>query len=211
MPVDLLQFELDALRRLAEQWGEPAYRGNQLYHALYAEGQFDFVRMTNLPLALRERLAAEASVGLPEIAGRFRSRDGSARYLLRLADGKTIETVWMPSQGRQTLFISSQAGCAVDCHFCATAQLGLIRNLTAGEIVGQVVVVLADNRDRLLPRTNVVLMGQGEPLLNYDNTLRAVHRMADPEGMNIPLRRITLSTSGIVPGIHRLAGEAARP
>ena len=120
MLVDLLQLDLEALRRLAGEWSLPPFRGNQLYHALYAEKQFDFARMTNLPLALREQLAAEAAVGLPEIADRFRSRDASVRYLLRLADGKSIETVWMPEKNRQTLCISSQAGCAVDCHFCAT-------------------------------------------------------------------------------------------
>jgi len=211
MPVELLELDLDALRRLAAGWGEPVFRGNQLYHALYVEKQFDVARMTNLSLALRERLTREATVTLPQIASRFRSRDGSVRYLLRLADGKTIETVWMPEKNRQTLCLSSQAGCAVDCHFCATAQLGLIRNLTAGEIVGQVLIVLGDNKDALVPRTNVVLMGQGEPLLNYDATLAAVRRFADPEGMKILLRRITLSTSGIVPGIRRLAAEAARP
>ncbi len=123
----------------------------------------------------------------------------------------TIETVWMPEADRQTLCLSSQAGCAVDCHFCATAQLGLIRNLTAGEIVGQVLTVLDTHRQELRPQTNVVLMGQGEPLLNYEETLQAVRLLADPEGMHIPLRKITLSTSGIVPGIRRLAQEEIRP
>ncbi len=211
MLIELLELDRDALRRLAAEWGEPVFRGNQLYHALYVEKKFDFAQMTNLPLGLRERLGREAAVTLPQIASCFRSRDGSVRYLLQLADGKTIETVWMPETNRQTLCISSQAGCAVDCHFCATAQLGLIRNLSAGEIVGQVLTVLAENKDALRPRTNVVLMGQGEPLLNYEATLAAVRRLADPEGMNIPLRRITLSTSGIVPGIRRLARETARP
>lgn len=211
MPVQLLELDLEGLRRLAAEWGEPVFRGNQLYHALYVEKRFDFAQMTNLPLGLRERLGREAAIALPAIASQFRSRDASVRYLLRLADGKTIETVWMPEKNRQTLCISSQAGCAVDCHFCATAQLGLIRNLTAGEIAGQVLAVLTENREHLLPRTNVVLMGQGEPLLNYDATLAAVRRLADSEGMNIPLRRITLSTSGIVPGIRRLAQEAMRP
>ncbi|MGH9863539.1 MAG: 23S rRNA (adenine(2503)-C(2))-methyltransferase RlmN, partial [Candidatus Acidiferrales bacterium] len=132
-------------------------------------------------------------------------------YLLGLVDGKSIETVWMPDAHRQTLCLSTQAGCAVNCHFCATAQLGLLRNLTAGEIVGQALAALGDNRERLEPNTNVVLMGQGEPLLNYEATLRAVRLMADPAGMNIPLRKITLSTSGIIPGIRRLAEEPERP
>jgi 23S rRNA (adenine2503-C2)-methyltransferase len=216
MATELLGLTLDQLRRLAEEWGEPPYRGNQLYHALYAEKRLDFSRMTNLPRGLRERLARDAAVTLPAIEKRYLSADGTVRYLFRLADGKTIETVWMPDEGlsgapRQTLCLSSQAGCAVDCHFCATAQLGLLRNLSAGEIVGQVLAALADNRDRLLPQTNIVVMGQGEPLLNYDATLQAVRLLADPVGLAIPLRRLTLSTSGILPGIRRLAAEKVRP
>jgi 23S rRNA (adenine2503-C2)-methyltransferase len=211
MRTELLGLSLDALRALAEDAGEPAYRGQQLYYALYVERRWDFDRMTNLPKAWRERLVAEASITLPRIEKRFVSADGSVRYLLRLADGKSLETVWMPEDDRQTLCVSSQAGCAVDCHFCATAQLGLVRNLTTGEIVGQVLVVLDAHRDELRPNTNVVLMGQGEPLLNYEATLAAVRLWADPDGMAIPLKKITLSTSGIVPGIRRLAGEEVRP
>jgi 23S rRNA (adenine2503-C2)-methyltransferase len=214
----LLGHTRDELRRLAEQWGLPAYRGSQLYHALYAERRFEFDRMTNLPRALRERLQREALVGLPRIEKRFASADGTVRYLLRLDDGKSVEAVWMPEDdparpagGRQSLCLSTQAGCAVMCRFCATGRLGLLRNLSAGEIVGQALLALEDNREPLRPVTNVVLMGQGEPLLNYDATLRAVRLMADPEGMNIPWRRITLSTSGIIPGIRRLAAEAQRP
>ncbi len=211
MAAELLGQTRDELRRLAEQWGQPAYRGAQLYHALYVERRFEFQAMSNLPLGLRERLPGEATITLPHIEKRYTSSDGTVRYLLRLADGKTIETVWMPDVDRQTLCLSTQAGCAVDCHFCATAQLGLLRNLTASEIVGQVLRLLEDNRARLQPNTNIVLMGQGEPLLNYDATLAAVRLLADPEGMAIPLRKITLSTSGIVPGIRRLAEEAVRP
>ena len=126
-----------------------------------------------------------------------------------------VEAVFMPSEGRQTICISTQAGCAVDCHFCLTAQLGLIRNLTAGEIVGQVLVALEDQRTSLpaglAPRTNVVLMGQGEPLLNYEAVLAAVRIMLDPKGMGLAPRHVTLSTSGIVPGIERLAQEKIRP
>ncbi len=117
----------------------------------------------------------------------------------------------MPREGRQTICISTQAGCAVDCHFCLTAQLGLIRNLTPGEIVGQVLVALEENRDKLAPQTNVVLMGQGEPLLNYDATLAAVRILLDPKGVALAPRHVTLSTSGIVPGIERLAQEKIRP
>jgi 23S rRNA (adenine2503-C2)-methyltransferase len=117
----------------------------------------------------------------------------------------------MPSEGRQTICISTQAGCAVDCKFCLTAQLGLIRNLTAGEIVAQVLLALEDHRERLVPRTNVVLMGQGEPLLNYDAVMAAVRLLLDPNGMALAPRHVTLSTSGIVPGIARLSREKVRP
>lgn len=211
MPTQLLGHTRDELRSLAVEWGLPAYRGSQLYHALYAERRFDFATITNLPRALRERLQRDAAVGLPRIEKRFASSDGTVRYLLRLDDAKTVETVWMPEDDRHTLCLSTQAGCAVMCRFCATGLLGLLRNLTAAEIVGQVVLVLDDNRDHLRPATNIVLMGQGEPLLNYDATLRALRLMADTEGMNIPWRRITLSTSGIIPGIRRLAAEPERP
>lgn len=210
MPTELLGLTLDELRRLAAAWGEPAYRGQQLFHALYVERLFDVRRLTSLGRALRERLARETSVTLPSIERRYASADGTVRYLLRLADGKTVETVWMPEARRQTLCLSTQAGCAVDCHFCATAQLGLVRNLSAGEIVGQVLAVLAD-QPRRRSNTNIVLMGQGEPLLNYDATLKAVRLFADPKGMAIPLLKITLSTSGILPGIRRLATEERRP
>src|SRR5262249_8967771 len=156
-----------------------------------------FSDMTNLPAALRGRLAAEAQIDLPKIARRYQSADGSVRYLLALAsrganaEAARIETVFMPSEGRQTICISTQAGCAVDCHFCLTAQLGLIGTLTAGEIVGQVLVALADysqNIGALAPRTNVVLMGQGEPLLNYDPVMDAVRILLDPNGIALAAR-----------------------
>jgi 23S rRNA (adenine2503-C2)-methyltransferase len=231
---DLLGKSAGDLRTWIASLGEPAYRGAQIYHALYAERQFVLADMTNLPAALRTRLAGESRVGLPEIARRYNSADGSVRYLLALRnesglrDGSSppenllpigssqdeptrVEAVFMPSEGRQTICISTQAGCAVDCHFCLTAQLGLIRNLTAGEIVGQVLLALDDNKETLAPRTNVVLMGQGEPLLNYEATIAAVRLMLDPNGMGLAARHVTLSTSGIVPGIERLAQEKVRP
>jgi 23S rRNA (adenine2503-C2)-methyltransferase len=220
--IDLLGRSAEDLGAWMAKLGEPAYRGAQLYHALYAERRFDFSSMSNLPALLRASLARQARIALPEIARRYRSADGSVRYLLSL-DGKAdpassrplpatrVEAVFMPSEGRQTICISTQAGCAVDCHFCLTAQLGLIRNLTAGEIIGQVLVALEDHRGSLAARTNVVLMGQGEPLLNYDPVLAAVRIMLDPKGMALAPRHVTLSTSGIVPGIERLAGENIRP
>ena len=127
------------------------------------------------------------------------------------ARGATIETVFMPEENRQTICISTQAGCAVDCHFCLTATLGLIRNLSAGEIVGQVLVALEDNREALKPQTNVVLMGQGEPLLNYEAVMTALRILLDAEAMAISPKHVTLSTSGIVPGIERMGKEQVRP
>ncbi len=215
MPVELLGKSAEELREIMVSLGERPYRGPQIYHAIYAERRFDFASMTNLPAALRERLTLEARITLPRVVRRFLSADGSIRYLLSIGDDGAkpvqIEAVFMPRDGRQTICISTQAGCAVDCHFCLTAQLGLVRNLTAGEIVGQVLVALEENRETLQPQTNVVLMGQGEPLLNYDATLAAVRIMLDPKAIGLGPRHVTLSTSGIVPGIERLGQEKIRP
>ncbi len=151
-------------------------------------------------------------MGVPEIHRTFDSSDGTRRYLLKLADGKTVETVWMPEGERSTVCISSQVGCPVDCKFCLTALLGLERNLTPGEIVGQVLRVASDRGlEASIDRLNVVMMGQGEPLLNLANVLKATRLLTDPEGMAISPRRITLSTSGIIPKIQELAREAVRP
>jgi len=129
----------------------------------------------------------------------------------RLQKPASVEAVFMPSEGRQTICVSTQAGCAVDCHFCLTAQLGLIRNLTAGEILAQVLLPLEEHKVQLAPQTNIVLMGQGEPLLNFEPVMAAVRIMLDPEGLGISPKHVTLSTSGIVPGIERLAQEKVRP
>jgi 23S rRNA (adenine2503-C2)-methyltransferase len=217
---NLLGKSPEELRAFLQEMGEPAYRGAQIYHALYAEPRADFAAMTNLPLALRERLAREATIELPRILRTYRSDDGTVRYVLALGEGEngnrhtksaTIETVFMPEESRQTICISTQAGCAVDCHFCLTATLGLIRNLTAGEMVGQVLVALEDNRAALKPQTNVVLMGQGEPLLNYEAVIAALRILLDPNGMAISAKHTTLSTSGIIPGIEKLGLEKVRP
>src|SRR6266702_3332653 len=235
--MELLGKSREELRTFCAALGEPAYRGGQIYHALYAERKFDVARMTNLPVALRERLSNEARITLPDVKQRFASADGSVRYLFALAstDGKqsdfntegvddaerkekerpnrpaSVEAVFMPSEGRQTICISTQAGCAVDCHFCLTAQLGLIRNLTAGEILAQALLPLEEHKAELAPQTNIVLMGQGEPLLNFEPVMAAVRIMLDGEGMGISPKHVTLSTSGIVPGIERLAREKVRP
>ena len=220
-PLNLLGKSPEELRAFLQDMGEPAYRGGQIYHALYAERRSNFGAMTNLPAALRERLTREAAIDLPKIVRTYRSDDGTLRYVLSLgtaaesenpnAKAATIETVFMPEENRQTICISTQAGCAVDCHFCLTATLGLIRNLTAGEMIGQVVLALELNRDALKPQTNVVLMGQGEPLLNYEAVLAALRILLDSNGMAISPKHTTLSTSGIIPGIEKLGLEKVRP
>jgi len=212
MATELLGKSKQELREFCAAMGEPEYRGGQIYHALYSERKFEFARMTNLPAALRERLAKEARITLPEVKQRFASADGSVRYLLALGDSPTsVEAVFMPSEGRQTICISTQAGCAVDCQFCLTAQLGLIRNLAAGEILSQALLPLEEHKTELAPQTNIVLMGQGEPLLNFDAVMAAMRILLDPEGVGISPKHVTLSTSGIVPGIERLAQEKVRP
>jgi 23S rRNA (adenine2503-C2)-methyltransferase len=218
MITELLGKSKEELRAFCEALGEPTFRGAQIYHALYSERKIDVAQITNLPAALRERLSKEARVTLPEVKQRFASSDGSVRYLLALAIGEeklsrpaSVEGVFMPSEGRQTICISTQAGCAVDCHFCLTAQLGLIRNLTAGEILAQVLLPLEEHKAQLAPQTNIVLMGQGEPLLNFEPVMAAVRIILDPAGLGISPKHVTLSTSGIVPGIERLAQEKVRP
>jgi 23S rRNA (adenine2503-C2)-methyltransferase len=210
---NLLGKSLEELREFLQGIGEPGYRGAQIYHALYAGRKSDFAGMTNLPAALRERLAREAAIALPQVVRRYHSADGTVRYVLSIGEGKAanIETVFMPEENRQTICISTQAGCAVDCRFCLTATLGLVRNLTAGEIVGQALVALEDNREALKPQTNIVLMGQGEPLLNYDAVMAALRILLDQKGVAIAPRHAALSTSGIIPGIERLAKEKVRP
>ncbi|HLI86535.1 MAG TPA: 23S rRNA (adenine(2503)-C(2))-methyltransferase RlmN [Bryobacteraceae bacterium] len=194
----------------------PAYRSRQVYAAIYREQVSDFVQITSLPAALRRNLAARGPVGLPQIARMYQSADGTRRYLLRLEDGRAIEAVLMPEGERDTICISSQAGCAVGCKFCMTALLGLERNLTAGEIVGQVLLVSRENGlrakgDAPPGRLNIVMMGQGEPLLNLPNVLKATRILLDPNGFALSPRRITVSTSGIAPKIEELARAAARP
>jgi 23S rRNA (adenine2503-C2)-methyltransferase len=230
--MELLGKNKEELRAFCQSLGEPAYRGAQLYHALYAERNLSVSTMTNLPAALRSKLASGAKVTLPCVKHKYSSSDGSVRYLFGLpkpqdqarAKPASVEAVYMPSEGRQTICISTQAGCAVDCQFCLTAQLGLLRNLTAGEILAQVLVPLIEmgggptgtdddptGENPLAARTNVVLMGQGEPLLNFENTFAALRILLDQEGVGLSPKHVTLSTSGIVPGIDRMAQEPVRP
>jgi len=193
---------------------QPGYRATQVYEAIYRCHASDLAGISALPTALRQSLAGRIAFGMPEISRRFESVDGTRRYLLRLADGRTVETVLMPEGERDTMCISSQAGCPVDCKFCMTALLGLERSLTAGEIVGQVLTLVHDNglaRAHDPRRLNIVIMGQGEPLLNLDNVIKATRILLDPAGFGLSPRRITVSTAGIVPKIAELGREPVRP
>jgi 23S rRNA (adenine2503-C2)-methyltransferase len=191
---------------------EPEFRARQVYEAIYHGQVIDLINITTLPGKLRERLRSGHTVGLPAIEKRYESSDGTRRYLLRLEDGRTVETVWMPEDTRDTLCISSQVGCPVDCKFCMTALMGLERNLTAGEIVGQVLFVARDNGlGTPGSRLNIVMMGMGEPLLNLPNVVKATRILADPRGVGLSEKRITLSTAGIIPKIEELGREPVRP
>ena len=207
----LVGLEVEEIREVIGS-SEPPFRARQLFRALYRDRAAGWGSISTLPLGLRRRLAASHEIGLPALERRFDSADGTRRYLLRLADAKTVEAVYMPEPARQTVCVSTQVGCPAGCQFCMTALLGLERNLTAGEIVGQVLCVARDSRlPREGGRINVVMMGQGEPLLNLPNVLKATRLLTDPEGVGISPRRITLSTVGIVPQIEELGRAEVRP
>src|SRR6202167_1223777 len=210
MPQPIVGMDLADLREALGS-DQPAYRAQQLYEAVYRGQASDFVQISTLPAGLRQNLSATHEVGLPAVAQLYQSADGTRRYLLRLEDGRTVETVLMPEGERDTICISSQVGCPVDCKFCMTALMGLERNLTAGEIVGQVLLVARDNGLLEDTRLNIVMMGQGEPLLNLPNVVKATRLLTDAEGVGIPQRRITVSTAGIIPKIEELGREPVRP
>ena len=211
MPQPLVGMEVNEIQEILGP-GQPAFRARQIYTALYRQRVADLSQATALPAPLREHLRARHELGLPGTARRYESTDGTRRYLLSLADTRTVEAVFMPEEGRDTICISSQVGCPVNCGFCLTALMGLERNLTAGEIVGQVLAVCRDNA--LLAdggRLNIVMMGQGEPLLNLENVLKATRILLDPAGIGLSPRRVTVSTAGIIPRIEELARQEVRP
>jgi len=231
----LLGLSLHELTEVVQEYGQPAYRASQLFEAIYKQHQASAESISTLPLSFRNSLAQSGLiVGSPQIQQKFVSSDGTVRYLIGCGDGQTVEAVWMPegdggesgdgteagserpgglsgsNWDRATICVSSQVGCAVACQFCLTALLGIKRNLTAGEIVGQVCVILNDQR--VSPpndRVNLVFMGMGEPFLNYDNFIKAVRLLS--EGVGIPESRMTVSTAGIVPRIYDLGSEPVRP
>jgi 23S rRNA (adenine2503-C2)-methyltransferase len=190
--------------------GEAPFRARQIYAGIYRRGNGVWEDFTDLSKELRGRLSASFSISLPRLDRTFVSGDGTRRYLFEVSPGMKIESVFIPEDTRDTICISTQVGCAVGCMFCVTGKLPMQRNLSAGEIVGQ---VLALRSDRAIPtkRLNIVIMGMGEPLHNYENVMKAVRLMAHPEGLSISPRRITLSTSGVAPGIDSLASEPLIP
>ncbi len=206
--INLTDLSLPELTALLADWGQPAFRARQVWEWLYRHFAADADEMTNLPAALRQRLAAETTLSIGEVVVRQDSRDGqTSKVLFRLPDGQFIETVLMGYEKRRTLCISTQAGCAMGCVFCATGQMGFMRHLSVGEIVGQVIYFARELAARGELVTNIVMMGMGEPLHNYDNTLAAVDRLTDPAGLNLGARKITISTVGLVPAIRRYADE----
>ncbi|MBL8209593.1 MAG: 23S rRNA (adenine(2503)-C(2))-methyltransferase RlmN [Bryobacterales bacterium] len=214
MTPTLVGLDTAAIHALLEQLTGapvPPFRARQVYEALYHQRVANVTAITALPAPWREKLTA-VPFGLPTPLQDFRSVDGTRRYLLGLHDGRSVETVLMPEGDRHTFCISSQVGCPVNCQFCLTARLGLERNLTAGEIIGQILYVAADNGLAAdLQKLNVVMMGQGEPLLNLPNVLQATRILVDEHGVGLSERRLTLSTSGIIPKIEELGREPIRP
>jgi len=208
--VALYDLTYGRLQELLAGWGEPRFRADQVWGWLYRSLAADFEAMTNLPRPLRERLAAETDLTLlTPLAERASATGQTRKVLFRLRDGQTIESVLMRYRQRQTACISTQVGCGLGCVFCATGQGGLARNLSAGEIVAQVLHFARETRppNSQPPISNIVLMGMGEPLANYAATRQAIATLTDERGYNLGARRITLSTVGLVPGIRRLAGE----
>jgi 23S rRNA (adenine2503-C2)-methyltransferase len=226
----LLGLDFQELTNLMDDLGQKPYRARQVYKAIYGERVDTVEGISPLPLELRTELTSRGiGIGLPTIDQKFVSVDGTIRYLIGLKDEQTVETVWMPNGDggeavdpdvasnesprrwdRATICVSSQVGCAVDCQFCLTAQLKMKRNLTTGEIVGQVAAVIKERAvNPPTDRINLVFMGMGEPFLNYDNFIKAVRLMV--EGMGIPASRMTVSTAGIVPRIYELGAETIRP
>ncbi|KKM12938.1 hypothetical protein SY88_01175 [Clostridiales bacterium PH28_bin88] len=212
---DLRGMEMEEVELMLREMGEPAYRGRQVFQWVQARGETDFSQMSNLPTRLRERLAERGMITKLKVLQARQSRAGdTAKYLLEMPDEETVETVLMSYTGREardryTVCVSSQVGCAMGCRFCATGLSGWQRNLSAGEITGQVLTVqqlLRFNRPEANV-TNVVFMGMGEPLLNYNEVVRAIRILNHPQGLNISMRRITVSTCGLVPEMRRLASE----
>ena len=206
------------LSDFVEELGEPAYRGRQLFSAVQRRRVRSYNQITDLPKEFRAKLQEGAEISTLKVESRYISTDGTRRYLMKTHDGRPVETVFIPEERRDTICFSSQSGCPLQCTFCLTAQLGLLRNLTAGEIVDQIIVALNDaygdgvKSTRTPPRrTNLVGMGAGEPFLNFESLMKALRIMSDADGLHIVSNRVTVSTAGIAPRIRELAGIPDRP
>lgn len=207
---DITELELTELSSLLKQMGGEPFTASQIYQWIYKRGVTDFGQMTDLPLALRTRMAESCIVQTPKIVRTDNSRDGTVKFLLSHTDNQCVEAVFIPDTPRMTFCISTQVGCAMHCAFCLTGKMGLIRNCSTGEIVGQV-RILADKLKLLNTAFNIVFMGMGEPLHNYDRTLKAIRILTDKRGLAVPARRITLSTVGVPDALERLATEPLMP
>jgi 23S rRNA (adenine2503-C2)-methyltransferase len=203
----------ETVQLATERLGQPRYRGEQLWRWVHGRGVTSLEEMSNIPKAMREQLAEIATIGTLDVDAVQRSIDGTRKLRLRTRDGAAIESVLIPDGDKMTQCISSQVGCALDCQFCATAKMGLSRNLDPGEIVDQVyrAIEMLEREEPGRRITNLVYMGMGEPLHNYDNVIRSLHILTHELGANFSQRRITVSTVGLVPGIEKLGQEEVRP
>jgi 23S rRNA (adenine2503-C2)-methyltransferase len=208
--INLVGASLEDIEAVIGSMKEPVYRARQIYAVVYRRLLRSWDQFTDLGKQLREKLRARFIIEYPPLRQVFVSGDGTRRYLFEVVPGQHIESVFIPEEGRDTLCISTQVGCAVGCLFCATGRLPMRRNLSPGEIAGQVLSIKADRGSRT-KRLNIVIMGMGEPLNNYESVMSAVRLMTDARGMCISPRHVTLSTSGVIPGILRLAREPVIP
>ncbi len=208
--VDLAGLDLKELEAFVQSLGHKKFHAKQIYQWIWKRGVTSFDGMTNLGLELRKALADSATVSLPDVVKHDVSTDGTQKFVLRLDDGRQIESVFIPDTPKQTFCVSTQVGCAMGCAFCLTGKMGLLRHLTAAEIAGQV-RLLARSLDLLDKPFNIVLMGMGEPLQNYDNTMKAMRMLHEKDGLDMHPKRVTLSTVGLVPQMDRLAQEELMP
>jgi 23S rRNA (adenine2503-C2)-methyltransferase len=209
LKANLLDFDAEALARFFEGIGEKPFRARQVLRWIHQSGEGEFARMSDLAKALREKLALAASVTAPAVVGDTTADDGTRKWLVKVDGTNSVETVFIPETSRGTLCISSQAGCVLDCAFCATGKQGFNRNLSTAEIIGQLWMANRElrNQENARPISNVVMMGMGEPLLNLDNVVPALRLMLDDNAYGLSRRRVTVSTSGVIPGMDRLREE----
>ena len=204
MGEEIKSYSYEGIKKLLARLGQPQFRAKQIVQWLYQKGASSYDEMSNIPASLKEALEKEAPLHPPVISDKQVSSDGTRKYIIRFHDGAETEMVGIPSKDRLTVCFSTQVGCPMGCTFCATGKEGFTRNLLPGEMVDQVMLVQEDFGERV---SNVVGMGQGEPLLNYDNVLAALRFLNSPDGLNIGARRITISTCGLLQGIDQFARE----